>query len=80
MKITYSFIKRVLISFVLCLSLFLSAKLIHTIINERANSDQEVSSERCNESYIIFYSLCKCSLAFLFGGIVSDLKFIKFGF
>ena len=53
------------------------------VSNIENNSDPIAVQEECKKSEInassILMCVFKCSVAFLFGGMISDRKFIKFG-
>ncbi len=47
----------------------------HVIQTETSGTTEQDCPKRID----IWVSVFKCSLAFLFGGLLSDLKFLKFG-
>ena len=71
------------------LALILLVGQVHSLMIERNQIEEyqnpkevivtEINECEKNYSYYIFTAIFKCSLAFLAGGLISDMKFIKFG-
>lgn len=84
MKVLCQFARKNL-KYSLCfLTLTILAVQIFHLVNEgekhHVNTVIEHSeTENCPKQIDIWMSVFKCSLAFLFGGLLSDMKFLKFG-
>lgn len=65
------------------LGLMIFTMQIYYIANEKPLKAENLPEEICADSGMnitdLMITIFKCSLAFLFGGMISDMKFVKFG-
>jgi hypothetical protein len=71
---------------IIALILFISQVYLNIVETTQKNNSKEITylaeENKCNKSDYstgILIAIFKCSLAFLAGGLISDMKFIKFG-